>query len=305
MTGTYDHPPPAELVTHVTAICGRAGEEWLNALPKLVGDLERLWSIKARAPFAAGEFNFVAPAVREGGELCVLKISPPYKTIEIFGEAAFLKSRDGNGAVRLLAEDKTRLAILIEYAAPGKNLAEQFAENKAGAVEPAIDVLKAILQAPPADSNGIKTLDDWFDGLRKSLATEFPVAYTKKALGIYDTLSAQTEQTFYLHGDYHPGNVVTATRAPYLAIDPKGIIGHIGYEIAVFLNNLHWWQETEPDVKARLDRAIFQFSNAFGIDPVELRQWAFAQMVLGAWWSFDEMPEYYSNEVAKADVWDV
>ena len=56
---------------------------------------------------------------------------------------------------------------------------------------------------------------------------------------------------------------------------------------------------------SRLDKAVFQFADAFDIDPFELRQWAFAQMVLGAWWTFDEMPEFYDNEVAKADVWNV
>ena len=48
-----------------------------------------------------------------------------------------------------------------------------------------------------------------------------------------------------------------------------------------------------------------QFSEAFDLDPQELRQWAFAQMVLSAWWTFDEMPALYNNEVAKADNWDV
>jgi streptomycin 6-kinase len=64
-----------------------------------------------------------------------------------------------------------------------------------------------------------------------------------------------------LHGDYHPGNVVNATRESYLAIDPKGIVGHIGYDIAVFLNNFHWWQEQRPDIRERIAPAVEQFSN--------------------------------------------
>jgi streptomycin 6-kinase len=108
-----------------------------------------------------------------------------------------------------------------------------------------------------------------------------------------------------LHGDFHPANIVSATREPFLVIDPKGIAGPVGYEIAVFLNNYHWWQETRADIRIRLDSAVRQFSAAFDIEPTELRQWAFAQMVLGAWWTFDEMPEIYQNEVVKADVWDI
>ena len=52
-------------------------------------------------------------------------------------------------------------------------------------------------------------------------------------------------------------------------------------------------------------RSVREFSSAFEIDPFELRQWAFAQMVLGAWWTFDESPTLYDDQVAKADIWGV
>ena len=301
---SYTHSLPKERVTHVTAICGKRGEEWLDSLPSTIGELEKRWSLKVREPFEAGEFNFVAPASR-GSELTVLKISPPYKTIEIFGEAEYLRIRNGNGAVKLLDEDRSRKAILIEHALPGKNLTEIFAHDKAASVETAILVLRNVILPPPTDARRITTLDSWFDGLWKYQSTRFPADYAEKALAIYKKLSADRNRTFYLHGDFHPGNVVSATRAPFLAIDPKGILGHIGYEIAVFLNNLHWWQETEPDVRDLLATAVTQFSEAFDVDPTELRQWAYAQMVLGAWWSFEDMPEYYDESVAKADIWDV
>ena len=297
---------PANLVLHVTAICGEKGEAWLRELPAIITELERAWSIVVDEPFAAGEFNFVAPATGPDGALTVLKIAPPFVTNEIIGEANYLRHRDGHGAVRLVDEDPVRRAILIERALPGKNLAERFAGNEPGAVQPAIDVMRCLLVPPsPADRDGITTLDHWFDGLRRHGATDFPGSYAAKALEFYETLSTQRGREAYLHGDFHPGNVVTARRSPYLAIDPKGIIGHVGYDIAVFLNNFHWWQEGKPDIYARLDMAITQFSKAFEIDPLELRQWAFAQMVLGAWWNFDEMPQHYDNEVAKADIWNV
>ncbi|MEP6704512.1 MAG: aminoglycoside phosphotransferase family protein [Acidobacteriota bacterium] len=305
MTSTYAHQFPKELVKNVTAMCGQTGKAWLNDLPGLIDEIQREWSIRVGEPFQAGEFNFVAPAIRFDSDPTVLKISPPFPTIEISGEAEYLRSRDGNGAVKLLVEDAARRAILLERAIPGKNLAEDFADNKPAAIEPAIGVLRSILLPAPSRAADIVTLDHWFSGLRKYATTDFPAKYASKALRIYDELSRQPNRTFYLHGDFHPGNVVTAMRTPFLAIDPKGIIGHLGYEIAVFLNNFHWWQETEPDIGAIVAHAVDQFSDAFEIDPNELRRWAFAQMVLGAWWSFDETPAFYNNEVAKADIWDV
>lgn len=300
--GDFRHPFPHELVTHVTAICGDRGRAWLDELPATIGRLEQQWSLKVEAPFPAGEYNFVAPATLDSGELAVIKIAPPFETNEIIGEAAFLRHRKGHGAVKLLDEDVERRAILIERLLPGKNLSELFTGNESSAIEPAIDVLHSILGEPPAEKT-VTTLDKWFEGLNRYRGTGFSGVYAEKALDLYEMLSKG--RSYYLHGDYHPGNVVNSARSPYLAIDPKGIVGHIGYDIAVFLNNFHWWQEKEPDIRQRLMPAVMKFSEAFDIDPLEIRQWAYAQMVLSAWWSFDEMPQFYDNIVAKADVWDV
>jgi streptomycin 6-kinase len=305
MAKSFKDSLPAELIQHVTAICGSAGEAWIDGLENNVRDLEDLWSIEALAPFVAGEFNYVAPATLESGELAVLKLAPPYKTVEIFAEAAYLRARDGTGAVKFIAEDRRRRAILIEHALPGRNLTECFKDNEPACVEPAIAALKASLLSPPAESTDVTHLDKWFDRLSGFSTTRFPPEYAIRALQIYEELSAQTSRVFYLHGDFHPGNVVSASREPFQIIDPKGIVGHIGYDIGVFLNNLHWWQEAKQDVEERLGRAVTQFAQAFEIDPFEVRQWAFAQMVLGAWWSFEDMPEFYDNAVAKADVWNV
>ena len=296
---------PTELVAHVTAICGQRGTDWFGELPSIIQKLEKGWSLEIQKPFPGIEFNFVAPATRDGSEQVVVKIAPPFEQNEIFGEAAYLKYRNGNGAVSLLEEDPESHAILIERAMPGRSLLEHFKDREPECVEPALDVLHTILRPVPADPVSVIMLDDWFDGLRRYSDTSFPDEYATKALNIYEKLSKQTDRVYYLHGDFHPANIVTAARSPFLAIDPKGLIGHLGYEIAVFLNNFHWWQDTRADVRQRLDVALDQFAAAFNIDPFELRQWAFAQMVLGAWWTFDEMPEIYDNEVAKADIWNV
>ena len=286
-------------------MCGERGENWLDALSFVLADVEFQWSIEVDHPFPAGEFSYVAPATDSAGNQLVLKIAPPFETNEIVGEALYLRTRNGVGAVRLIRKWPGDDIILIERAIPGKNLVEEFAGRESEAIEPAIDILRTILGPPPGDRTGIKTVGDWFEGMRRAADTEFPADYVSKAFDIYHRLSRQPDRTFYLHGDFHPANIVSAARSPYLVIDPKGVIGHIGYDIAVFLNNFHWWQETRPDLQTRLDHAVRQFSEAFDIDPRELREWAFAQMVLGAWWTFDDMPQFYNNEVAKADIWNV
>jgi streptomycin 6-kinase len=300
----YDQRVPDELVAHTVAMCGDRGRAWLDNLPKRITDLEVKWSIRVFEPFPTIEFNFVAPAVRNESEQVVIKIAPPFENREARSEAKYLRRLDGDGAVKLLAEDRDLEAILLERALPGKNLTEIFDGNGSSCLGPAIDVLTSILRPIPNDTDDILFLDDWIYGLRRSESTHFPDEYSKKALELYDH-ALRERPNYYLHGDFHPANIVSAKRAPYLAIDPKGIIGPVGYDIAVFLNNYHRWQETRSDVREKLAEAIDRFSKAFEIPELEIRQWAFAQMVLSAWWTFDEMPDMYDGSVAKADVWNI
>jgi streptomycin 6-kinase len=267
--------------------------------------LEDEWKITVQEPFLNGEYNYVARALTDDDHACVIKVAPPRNDRDHFGEAKYLRISNGKGVVRLLRHDPERMAMLIERAIPGETLTRTFETREPDSIEPAIELLRSTSREIPEDRGEIILLDLWFDGLRRSGGTTFPGEYADKALEIYDRLSPQTEFAGYLHGDFHPENVVSATRGDFLLIDPKGMIGHLGYEIAVFLNNFHWWQEEVPDIRERLRVAIDQFAAAFMISPAELREWAFAQMVLSAWWVFDEMPNLYDNEVAKADIWDV
>ena len=305
MSRTYIHSFPKELVSHVTAICGQRGLEWLDRLPALIADLELKWGVTVDVPFEKGEYNFVAPAYSPNGLDAVLKIAPPYERTEIFAEAAFLRSRAGDGCVRLLDEDRERFAILIERARPGLSMDEHFEANPFACVDPAVEVLRSLLTLSPVDPADVQHLDDWFDRFRRFRETDFPQDYGEKALAIHERLRQQHRRIFYLHGDFHPGNIVTSDRTPFLAIDPKGLIGHVSYDIAVFLNNLHWWQKGKLGIVDNLNDAVGRFAAAFEIERWEVREAAFAFMVIGAWWIFDEMPEHYENEVELADIWGI
>ena len=288
---------------HVTEMCGSKGEEWFAQLPAIISELERQWNIRVRDPFPGIEYNFVAQADSSEGSPLVVKIAPPFETVEIHGEAKFLRATKGRGAVKLVAEDRERKSILIERAVPGKALHEEFASSPIDSIEPAIEVLKRILGLRPDEMEDVVTLDKWFEKFRRYKETDFPSKTAEKACEIYERLSCQAEKTFYIHGDYHPGNVVTARRERFLAIDPKGIVGHVGYDIAVFLINLERWQRNKPGVNELLERAIEKFAAAFALTELEIREWVFAHMVIGAWWNYEDMPILYDPQVAMPSVW--
>ena len=304
MTHRQRYQPPDELVKHVTAICGKRGVEWLAELPRIVSKFERAWGVTTEPAFEKGEFNFVAPAFSENVD-AVLKISPPYSRVEIFAEAEFLQKLDGIGAPRLLQEDRANRAMLIERVRPGVTMDVYFADDPFACVGPAIKVLKSILTPPPYPPAEAQLFYDWFFRFQRSLDSEFPYEYANKALMIFDRLFQDDERTFHLHGDFHPGNVVSSGQGEFVVIDPKGLVGHVAYDISVFLNNLHWWQKGKAGVQADLFKAARQFGEAFDLDERTIREGAYAGMVIGAWWNFDETPQHYANEVVLADVWDV
>ena len=298
------YQPPDELVKHVTAICGDNGIAWLSDLPRIIAELERKWNVETEPAFEKGEYNFVAPARSETVD-AVLKVSPPFPTIEIFAEAEFIRRLDGSGAPRLLQEDRENRAILIERIRPGETMDVVFADDPFACVEPAIEVLKSLLKPPPYPPAEAQLFYDWYFRFQRSLETEFPQDYALKAMAIFDRFFQDDEGTFHLHGDFHPGNVISSGQGDFAVIDPKGLVGHITYDISVFLNNLHWWQKGQDGVREDLFAAARQFGEAFGFDELAIREAAYAGMVIGAWWNFEDMPEHYNNEVVLADIWDV
>jgi streptomycin 6-kinase len=305
MQEPVEHPLPERFVQNTLSICGDRGKKWLADLPEITAELEEQWSIKAGNPFRNLSYNYVANALSSEGKSVVLKIGLPLDNVEIYGEAAYLQAADGDGAVRLLQFDRDRQAILLERVVPGANLKSFCKKNESQSIKIAIRLLNRILRPAPDSANEFGTLDRWFDGLKRALGATFPQDYAERALGFYADLSADKSNNSLLHGDFHHDNILSARREPFLVIDPKGIVGPVGYDIGVFLNNHHDWLESNTQVERKLDNAITDFAAAFDLDEKVIRKWTFCQMVLSWWWTFDETPEMFGEELGLSDVWKV
>src|SRR5262249_43594934 len=90
---------------------------WLADLPRLVAECAEEWSLALEAPFDTPH-SLVVPA----GDV-VLKLNAP-SHVEADREADALERWDGRGAVRLVARDDQRRALLIERCAPGTRLGD-------------------------------------------------------------------------------------------------------------------------------------------------------------------------------------
>jgi streptomycin 6-kinase len=81
---------PPRFVKNTLDLCGGAGEQWLNELPRIIEELSENWLLKTEKPFPNLSYNFVAPCVCSNGGEAVLKIALPLDNPEIFNEARFL-----------------------------------------------------------------------------------------------------------------------------------------------------------------------------------------------------------------------
>jgi streptomycin 6-kinase len=82
-----------------------------------------------------------------------------------------------------------------------------------------------------------------------------------------------------LHQDLHGDNVLSAEREPWLAIDPKPLVGEREFGIAPIVRSCELGH-SKPDVLGRFDRLV----SDLGLDRERARGWTIAQTIA---WAFD------------------
>lgn len=293
---------PEKFRQNILELHAGKGARWLADLPDLIAEISAKWSLSVEQPFPNLSYNYVAPCVCADGAQAVLKIGFSQEDSVIFSEAACLKLLDGRGAVKLLRFDENYRALLLERLIPGENLKGICRTDDEQATRIAIDVMRRLCRSPP-ETIKFPTLENWMNGLRTAEKVNFAPRSVARARNYFEELSDASEQNLLLHGDLHHENILSAERESFLAIDPKGVIGDIGYEIGVFLNNQRRLIRTRQNLARILARRVEQFALSFDIEPQKLRKWAFVQAILSAWWVFEDTGTVSEKWTTDADIW--
>lgn len=187
-------------------------------------------------------------------------------------------------------------AALLEHVRPGERLATLAA---AGRDEEATEILASLIgRMSPGDApTGCPTVDEWGAAFANYLATgdeRVPRALVEPAQRIYAELCLTQRNPALLHGDLQHYNVLRDDQRGWLAIDPKGVIGELEYELGAMLRNPLGVPElcTLEAAERRLER----FGAALGIDIERARAWGFAQAVLSAIWLIEDGQEARADE---------
>ena len=281
------------------------GAAWLEHLPGLVTECCARWDLVLGAPFEPATISYVAPVTRSDGTPAVLKVNFPEPESE--HEAAALAHWDGAGAVRLLASDPGRRALLVERCAPGDQLWS--VADEAQADRQAAAVLRRLWSAPPPAGHPFRTLAGearrWADELParwQRHARPFDRALLDRAVGWIGELLASGAEggaEVLLHQDLHGGNALRAARGrgDWLAIDPKPLAGERAFDVASLLRDRRPELAADPHPAQRIRRRVDRLSEALDLDRERMRRWAVVHAL--AWGLGDD--EWFADIVACAE----
>lgn len=230
------------------------------------------------------ETSIISLATRDGQTL-VLKVikqeGDEWRAGEVLG--AF----NGKGVARVF--EHTGGAMLLERLHPGTSLSNV---ALTGRDEEATEILAGVIEnmSPRAAPTDCPSVEDWGKGFQRYLASgdrRIPRPLVESAQQLFSALCVSQEKTRLLHGDFHHYNVLFDSERGWSAIDPKGVIGELEYEIGAILRN----PVERPDLflsPATIERRIKQLTTSLNLDSQRVIEWAFAQAVLSAIWDVED-----------------
>jgi len=265
---------PDDLRRTILGWAGAEGAAWLDALPAVVDDLAARWSLRLGEPYVpSGYTALVLRVTCADGTPAVLKVS-----LWNAPEAAALRHFGGGAAIALLAEDAERGALLLERCEPGTALSH---EPDDVAMEVAAGLLGE-LWSPPAPDHPFATMADsvarWTARLERSQGI-VDEDVRLEALDVLPWLAEEPLPPVVLHSDLHPANVLRATRRPWLAIDPKGVVGDPTFDLASLVR--------EDATHENLPRRLSIVCDVLPVDRARVRAWTLAVCAESVAWSVD------------------
>jgi streptomycin 6-kinase len=235
------------------------------------------WSLEIGDPFPYAFTSVAVRATLPDGRAVVLKVQFPDRESE--HEAAALAAWAGEGAVLLIDDDPERRALLLERCEPGWTLSELDQDE-------ALDVMVGLLPRLWKPAGGpFRSLREeaawWAEGLEASwerAGAPFDRRLLDAALDALNELPPSQGEQVLIHQDLHAGNVLRATREPWLVIDPKPLVGEREAGIAALIRGDELGRGP-GHVRHRLRRLC----DELGLDSERARRWALAQTVA---WAF-------------------
>jgi streptomycin 6-kinase len=202
-----------------------------------------------------------------------------------YSDGALLLERlsPGDSLGTRISDDDRATAVLAETIATMSRGSEVFSTRAGNPSMPT-----ALWKTPPTPT--VATAHDWgqaFDRYATTADAQIPRDLLSAAHRTYFDLCGSQTSPRLLHGDLHHHNVLFDDQRGWLAIDPKGVVAELDYELGAALRNPYERPELFAD-PAVVQRRAGQFARGLRVDESRVLAWAFAQAVLAAVWLIED-----------------
>jgi streptomycin 6-kinase len=251
---------------------------WLERVPHLVAECVEEWRLHVGGSYVGGAAGHVLEVELPDGTPAVLKVWFPHRESE--HEADALALWDGDGAVRLLAHDRGRSALLMERCEPGTPLAAIGGDS---ALDVLVDLLPRLWKPAGSPFRTLAEEASWWSDYLPREWERFGKPYERRLLdaavsALTELSSSQGEQVL-VNQDLHGDNVLASQREPWLVIDPTPLLGEREFALAPVVRSSELGASCE-DALHRLDRLAADL----GLDKERARWWTIGQTLA---WSSD------------------
>ena len=263
---------PEDFAAGIVNQAGDAGRAWLSQLPDHVESLCDRWHLAIDGAPMHGYLGLVVPVTRDG-EPCALKVS--WMDESTADEIAALVAWDGQGSVRLLEADPAIRAMLLERLESRRSL-EDVEIGEAVAVAGrllrrlAIPAPDGLARVPAVAERLARTLTERWDRLDRPMPRPLVDAASDLAGQLGPAAGG-----LLVNWDLHYGNVLAGKREPWLAIDPKVVVGDPEFGLAQLL----WTRLEDMERSGGLSRYFDALVGEAGLDARRARSWSLVRCV--------------------------
>jgi streptomycin 6-kinase len=208
-----------------------------------------------------------------------------------------LRAFNGKGTVRVLQNIEG--AVLLERLSPGTSLA---AMALSGRDEEATAIIAEVIDrmSPSTHSQtSFATVEDWGKGFQRYLISgdeQVDRELVEQGQDIYTELCRSQQAIRLLHGDLQHYNILFDARRGWVAIDPKGVVGELEYELGASLRNPD--DASQFAVAQVVERRLKIYEKRLKLNFKRALAWGFAQAVLSAIWTVEDGAEVESRHSA-------
>jgi streptomycin 6-kinase len=241
---------------------------WLKHLPAMVVSLERRWSINTGSPFES-RAGWVAPVVLADGKAAVLKIGMPH--MEGLQELQGMVFWNGDPTARVLEADDELFAMLLERCEPGTTLKDVAEADQDVVIAGLLRRLWRVPSPPHAFRPLSAMTQYWREETLLDIARWKDAGLVREGLRLLEELPQTAKTEVLLATDLHAGNVLRATREPWLVIDPKPFLGDPAYDVTQHLLNCRGRMLANPNA------TIHRLAQLLCLDHERVRLWMFAR----------------------------